>query len=268
MKNEKYIQSFNKIEPDDGAKERMLNKIICLVKSGKPKTIREGCLINTTMKRLSPIAACLVIAIAAVIALPHFTNINNGNIISQGNESGSSMNSMEPPVTTDLSTGNASADTGLSDPTAFKGFILTAYAAKEPGEVLSVNYLTETTPTELQPNVEVLLASYTPILNSVPGLPFTIENSNEALMARVSVDNGELLMWDIESGMITPCGQSVEIENGVTLYWSPIAESNAVNEATIIVTATDGKKDFGVQTISVTYDGQFYRATAGEFQII
>lgn len=65
MKNEKYIQSLNKIEPDQAAQARMLRQIRERT-TPRQDQARKGNNMNKTMKWLAPAAACLVLAVAAV----------------------------------------------------------------------------------------------------------------------------------------------------------------------------------------------------------
>jgi len=65
MKNEKIVGSWSKIEPDQTAQERMLNNILDRVHSEKTQIGK----VSTKVKKpywkvLTPIAACLVIAVA------------------------------------------------------------------------------------------------------------------------------------------------------------------------------------------------------------
>ena len=80
MKNKDYIQSINRIEPDQAARERMLRQILDRAES-RPATIRKVNTMNKTLhwKRLVPIAACLAVVVAAVLVLPALKN--NGGLI-------------------------------------------------------------------------------------------------------------------------------------------------------------------------------------------
>ena len=95
MKNDTYIQSLNKIEPDEAAQERMLRQILSRARyeraqtervqsiktqSGRvqPKKTQSGKIqprkvnsMNQIVKWLTPVAACLVIALAATLAVPN-----------------------------------------------------------------------------------------------------------------------------------------------------------------------------------------------------
>jgi hypothetical protein len=74
MKNERIIDSWNKIESDSAADERMLNAILAHNHSGKTKKEKMYAMNRTlNWKRLTPIAACLVLVIAIAISFQ-----NNG----------------------------------------------------------------------------------------------------------------------------------------------------------------------------------------------
>lgn len=73
MKNKRIIDSWNKIEPDSTAEARMLNAILDRKHLGEPerrKVIKMSKTFN--WKRLAPVAACLVLAVA--IAIPFINN--------------------------------------------------------------------------------------------------------------------------------------------------------------------------------------------------
>ena len=147
--------------------------------------------------------------------------------------------------------------------------VLTAYASAKEGQVLTANFLSEASPTVLQPNVEVLLPEYTPLTSSVPGLPFTFGTGEYGYGISITVDNGELLGWNQETGSITHYGKSAACNSGETLYWSPIDKGSTASSATISVSATDGEKIIGTQNITITETKPgLYSATAGELNVI
>ncbi|HBT63707.1 hypothetical protein QBE55_12235 [Eubacteriales bacterium mix99] len=65
MKNRRIIDSWNKIEPDSTADERMLSAILARNHSGKSER-KKVYHMNKTLKRLAPIAACFVVVVAIV----------------------------------------------------------------------------------------------------------------------------------------------------------------------------------------------------------
>lgn len=75
MKNKRIIDSWNKIRPDSSTNERMLDAILARSSSGKTGKEKVFTMIRSiNWKRLAPMAACLVLAIA--IAIPF---LNNGS---------------------------------------------------------------------------------------------------------------------------------------------------------------------------------------------
>ena len=69
MRNRRIVDAWDKIKPDSAADARMLDAILAHDKS---KTRKGYPMKNFNWKRLAPIAACLVLAIAAVAAIPQF----------------------------------------------------------------------------------------------------------------------------------------------------------------------------------------------------
>jgi len=70
MRNEKIINSWDKIKPDDATHERILGNILDRVHSGETQKRKEVYPMNKTIKWLAPVAACLVIAVA-IYSIPN-----------------------------------------------------------------------------------------------------------------------------------------------------------------------------------------------------
>jgi hypothetical protein len=125
----------------------------------------------------------------------------------------------------------------------------------------------------MEPNVKVLLAQYSPLMSSVPGLPFTFDITDESMDIGglvVRVDCGKLIRWDpqIDNSSVTDCKKECTCNAGETLYWSPLSEedNSVVTNATITVTAIKEGKEIGYQKISVILDGENYYAVVDEFE--
>ena len=69
MKNRKIIHAWQAIEPDSAADARMLVAILARNPSGKTKMKEAFTMKNLNWKRLAPIAACLVLTVAAVAVM-------------------------------------------------------------------------------------------------------------------------------------------------------------------------------------------------------
>jgi hypothetical protein len=144
-------------------------------------------------------------------------------------------------------------------------FVLTVYAAASEGQVLTPEFMTATIPTALQPDTKVLLASYSPLMGSVPGLPFTFATTEGAYDIQASVDNGTLCQWDIQLTTVTQLGNKVLPSKGETLYWSPLQENGGLAEnATITLTIYEGDKILGTQDIIITQEDYLFYATIGQ----
>ena len=230
MKSNKLINAIGNI------KDKYIEEAFVAQKPTQQDIIKNKPII---FRRIKIYVACLLITVAGVILLPY---LNNKNI--------SLVNS------------NNSSTTVLNK---FNGFVITAYAAKIPGDILTKDYQTETTTTKLKPNVEVLLASYSPFMSSVPGFPFIINNTDESIKRLVQVNNGEFSKWDIESGKVTSLGNYFYLDNNETIYWSPIYSSNNYDDSIIItVTAIKDNTKYGSQTINISFDGKYYKATVSD----
>lgn len=102
MKNEKLISSWNKIKPNDEAKERMLNSILEQNQQAQNRKEQEYTMSNNRRKKiLIPIAACLVaiIAVGGIFGINHnksyTVTLDNGESIVYYNNGGLSTSSMK-----------------------------------------------------------------------------------------------------------------------------------------------------------------------------
>lgn len=148
---------------------------------------------------------------------------------------------------------------------SFGGFVLTAYAAEENG--VTVDFTSEDTAVILQPNVDVLLGKYTPLMSSVPGLPFKFCAADHCGM-EVSVDKGTLCRWDSENGSVTQCGQTTSCAEEEILYWSPLTEDGeTVENAVITVIAKDEGRIVGEQKMYISSKDFIYSVCMDEVKL-
>ncbi|SEW39678.1 hypothetical protein [[Clostridium] fimetarium] len=278
MKNKQIINSWNKIEPDDALKNRMLAKILIQLESEVHQEKK-----TFSMKKVyKPLAVCLLLAVVFYVLL-----FKGGNIMQN--------HSAYPETQVQNDNPKNKNPISTAKKQVFSGFVLTVYAAEVEGTNLSVNYKEDAISTVLTPKVEVLLANYSPLISSVPGLPFSFDfndSDSDSLKPdsiKVTIDYGELLTWNMETGIVNFEGTSISRQTGDTLYWSPLIPLNGneeiegnleyegasqgvqkgvVEKAQITVTAMKDGKEIGKQTIYITeIDGDYY-ATVGELIII
>ncbi|MCL2088401.1 MAG: hypothetical protein FWH14_02850 [Oscillospiraceae bacterium] len=102
MNNNKIKQALQKIEPDNQAKERMLEQILCRKHIETRKDIKVSSM-NNIIKWVIPAAACLVIAITAVLASELFTDYGTIDI-DKGKEGSMSIDVSQKSGTEDSST--------------------------------------------------------------------------------------------------------------------------------------------------------------------
>jgi hypothetical protein len=100
----------------------------------------------------------------------------------------------------------------------------------------------------------------------------------------ITVDNGELCTWNMETGIVTSEGTSISCKAGDTLYWSPLIpldgdedvtedskyngvhwnkHDGLVERAQITVTAMKNSKEIGKQIISIAEIDNNYYAKIG-----
>jgi hypothetical protein len=250
MKNKDINHAFETFTPSEEQKERMYQSTI----SGKtrgdwkatPKKIAFAC----------AGAACVVIAVAAAILLSGPGKPDNTALVETGGaQTGQPLSSSVPSVT---------------ESNAFAGFVFTAYRPIGGAEYLSTNFEEEAEQLALTPDVKVLLAKYSPLMSSVPGLPFTIGISDGSGVdtIRVSVDGGGLCEWDQATGVVTQRGTSAGMAAGGTIYWSPLGEDadpNGLADVTMTVEAVSDRTVLGRQEVHIIQDEtRCYYAVAGE----
>lgn len=83
--------------------------------------------------------------------------------------------------------------------------------------------------------VQALIDEYALTMSSVPGLPLEISvddnKNNENLSIRITVESGELIQWDKESGEIKMLGNTKDFNyDNTILYWQPIDKNRSIIE--------------------------------------
>lgn len=92
--------------------------------------------------------------------------------------------------------------------------------------------------TEIDKNgvkVHALIEEYALTMSSEPGLPLEIsveDNKNiENLAIRITVESGELIQWEKESGEIKILGNTKDLNyDNTILYWQPIDKNRSIIE--------------------------------------
>jgi hypothetical protein len=199
---------------------------------------------------------------------------NGGTIVGSGNAYGQSPTAIPDASNAGIQNNPTSAP-GASNPNTkgqtakpFRGFILTVYAADGSGETPTANSMSEMSPVIMQPDVIVPIGSYSPLMSSVPGLPFSFDAEYEYDI-HVSVNAGTLLSWDIQagSGPVTDLGNETVCSNRDTLFWSPMTDTGSAKTTTITVSAVENGKVIGTQDIYITSDEfGYYFAQVGNLE--
>ncbi|WMJ82950.1 hypothetical protein ACS3UN_01020 [Oscillospiraceae bacterium LTW-04] len=76
MKNKQVISAFNKIKPDQVAKERMLSNILKQSELERVANRKGDIMTNNIIKRLVPIAACCAAVLVAAVTIPNMMDLN------------------------------------------------------------------------------------------------------------------------------------------------------------------------------------------------
>jgi hypothetical protein len=130
--------------------------------------------------------------------------------------------------------------------TLFPGFVITAYAADK-------------THFTIKPDVDFPLGKYEMTMSSVPGFPLKIL-CNGADIIKLTVTDGEFLLWAPPAGKVYNKGKELEIKSGDTVYWSPLKEINShsiTSSCTISIKAFKNNKEQGSNTIKIESDNNY-----------
>ena len=116
--------------------------------------------------------------------------------------------------------------------TLFDGFTIRTYAAS--GEEIA-----------LSANAVIPLKEYSPLMNSVPGIPFIMPAIGmEADEIQVSVDKGALLTWKAPDGMVEDKGNTYKCKSDETIYWSPLSKDGTLTtQSKVVVSALKNGKE-------------------------
>lgn len=94
--------------------------------------------------------------------------------------------------------------------------VVTAYGLTGDGE-------TKASPIPMERGVAIALGSYSPLMSSVPGFPFSFSYPGAQL--EITVDAGVLCQWEDEQ--VTILGDHAQLASGGTLYWAPTQTGGA-----------------------------------------
>lgn len=98
--------------------------------------------------------------------------------------------------------------------------VVTAYGLTEDNG-------TKASPIPMERGVTISLGSYSPLMSSVPGFPFSF--SYPGAQMEITVDAGSLCQW--ESSQVTVLGNRIQLNEKGTLYWAPYTQGAAVSSA-------------------------------------
>lgn len=102
-----------------------------------------------------------------------------------------------------------------------EGLIIKAYAEE------NFNLENDDSYVEMKLNTKILIESYSPLMSSVPGMPFEI--SYEGAEINISVDKGDILYWDGSKegdSKVYNQGKNCTFNDSHKIYWSPSYDEN------------------------------------------
>ena len=117
-----------------------------------------------------------------------------------------------------------------------EGLIIKAYAEE------NFNLENDDSYVEMKLNTKVLIESYSPLMSSVPGMPFEI--SYEGAEINISVDKGDILYWDgskEENSKVYNQGKNCTFNDSHKIYWSPSYDEDSNKGIMTIEVIKNGK---------------------------
>lgn len=100
---------------------------------------------------------------------------------------------------------------------------------------------------------------YTPAMSITPGIRLVAEYHGPIGRVRYETDFGALQTWDMDTGIVTAVGKSVELAYGTPVYWTPAGDFTSPSTADLIpveVTILDSKnKPAAKKRVNITLDG-------------
>lgn len=115
-------------------------------------------------------------------------------------------------------------------------------------------YNEEGTKQDLKINSEILLNQYNKLQSNVPGYPIkiTLNKNNQYDKIKLTVDNGHILTWNQENGIVKDHGKSYILTHTEIIYL------DIHSKATAQLLAMEGNKTIVSQLLKFTCDSQYH----------
>lgn len=261
MKGKDYKRTISNIKLDEGLESRLERKVVTAADDKKYKTL----------KLIPFMVGLLIIVLGLIFGLPA---INMKEKHNEGEIKIEQTDEIDTEASPDIINLISKIFTVVAYANPNEGDNKLAYENSQTAPIKDIQIDAE--PIVLEPEVEILLAKYSLLMSSVPGLPFTFElhegNKNEIFAdnIKITVDNGDLLLWDNVSGVITLIGKEYIGEGKFTLYWSPLNDGDLVKDSIrMVITALKNDKIIGEQIITIKQIdeiGMYYTAVVGDIE--
>ncbi|MDD2208530.1 MAG: hypothetical protein PHU45_04170 [Bacilli bacterium] len=112
---------------------------------------------------------------------------------------------------------------------SLNSLVISVYAMESDNYYLTTNYQKETNKQILKPNIKIKLARYNKAMSSVPGIPiafdFNYGNQANTDYIKISINNGDILTWDITTGIVNNLGDNYSLQNNGILYFNPSSDT-------------------------------------------
>lgn len=143
--------------------------------------------------------------------------------------------------------------------------VVSMYAATDDDQILTADDAKESTLKKISAGEKLKIGTYNPFSSSVPGYPLAVsdgspERSGKDIIIKIETDEGSLLSWDSETGIVSNKGKNVSCGLGERIYWSPSDHNTLTKEANLKMAMYEENKLIGESVLHIYEEEAIYIA--------